>query len=162
MFYITILPLYIDKCDHTQIHGGGGVFGAGSDGTYEGTNFAGNGEDIVYVSINYRLGPLGFLASKQLYDEDPNWKSYGGMNGINDQINALIWVSKYISNFGGNPEHISIFGESEGALSVCILCISPRLAEALPVKLKYAIAESGSCTGPWYESSSFFSVYIHE
>jgi len=132
------------------IHGGAGVFGAGSDPTYEGTNFTSYGEDIVLVTINYRLGPLGFLASKQLYDEDPNWKSYGGLNGINDQINALLWVSKYIQHFGGNPNHISIFGESEGGLSVCILLISPQLADILPVKLKYAIIESGSCTGPWY------------
>ena len=77
------------------------------------------------VSINYRIGPLGYFQSTQLYDEDPNYPSYGGLNGIGDQITALQWIKSNIMDYGGNPNKITIFGESSGGVSVCMLLISP-------------------------------------
>eukprot|EP01084_Bolivina_argentea_P008060 15077_1 len=128
------------------IHGGSMEFGSGSDPSYDGVNFVGNGKDIVLVTINYRLGLLGWLQSQQLYDEDPNWKSYGGLNGLYDQINAIKWVKQFIKNFGGDPNQITIFGESAGGLSTCMLLISPMVPTGI---FQRAIIESGSCTGPW-------------
>ena len=133
------------------IHGGGFVTGSGSDPSFNGLNFVSNAKNIVLVTINYRLGPLGFLQSKQLYEEDPNWKSYGGMNGIYDQIQALNWVKRYISDFGGDPDQITIFGESAGGLSVCMLMVSPLVPSNT---FQRAIQQSGACTGPLY-------VYLH-
>ena len=127
------------------IHGGGFYSGAGSLPTYNGTNFVGIGGDMVYVSINYRLGPLGFLANEAIYNEDPNYKSTGGLNGIYDQITAIKWVKEYITDYGGNSDDITIFGESAGGMSVCILNISP-LGKGL---FKRSIIESGECIGPW-------------
>eukprot|EP01084_Bolivina_argentea_P112646 200889_1 len=135
----TLLPVMF------FIHGGGFMTGAGSDSTYYGVNIVGKGKDFVYVSINYRLGPFGFLSNEQLFKENANWKSYGGLNGLYDQIQALNWVKKYISDYGGNPNQITIFGESAGGLSVCMLLISP-LAKGL---FSRAIIESGACNGPW-------------
>ena len=129
------------------IHGGAFVHGSGADPTFNGVNLVKNGgQDLIIVTINYRLGPLGFLASEQLYDEDPNWPSYGGMNGIYDQIIALEWVKKYISDYGGNPDQITIFGESAGGLSVCMLCITKMVKNNT---FQRAIQESGACGGPW-------------
>ena len=97
------------------IHGGAFADGSGSASYCNGVNFVGKGQDIVYVSINYRLNVFGFMANEQLYDEDPvNYPSTGSQNGLNDQITALKWVNKYITSFGGNPQNITIFGESAG------------------------------------------------
>eukprot|EP01083_Nonionella_stella_P240168 839811_1 len=115
----TLLPVMF------WIHGGG--FSAGTGATFDATNLVGEGRDFVYVSINYRLGIFGFLQNQALHDEDPNWPSYGGMNGVHDQIIALKWVKQYISDYGGDPNQITIFGESAGGLSLCSLAIS-RLA----------------------------------
>eukprot|EP01084_Bolivina_argentea_P037195 68773_1 len=82
----TLLPVMF------WIHGGG--FSAGTGATFDATNLVGEGRDFVYVSINYRLGSFGFLQNEALYNEDPNWKSYGGMNGIYDQIQALKYVKQ--------------------------------------------------------------------
>ena len=114
------------------IHGGSFLFGAGSDAN--GSLFVKQGNnEIVYVSINYRMGIFGFLQSEMLYDEGNqgtygfNWPSYGGLNGLNDQISAIKWVYENIHNFGGNGKNITIFGESAGGQSVCSLTISPLL-----------------------------------
>ena len=98
------------------------------------------------VTINYRLGPLGFMNNKQVYGEDPDFKTYGGMNGIYDQIVALQWTKRFISDYGGDPDQVTVFGESAGGNSVCTLLISP-LAKGL---FHRAIIESGSCAGPTY------------
>eukprot|EP01084_Bolivina_argentea_P136783 240908_1 len=127
------------------IHGGGFNYGSASDTVYHGANFVGISDNIILVTINYRLSVLGFLASQQLYDEDSNWASTGGMNGVYDQIQALNWVIKYISYFGGNPYDISIFGESAGGIAVSMLTLS----KMLPKNVKRAIIESGSSTGAW-------------
>ena len=103
------------------IHGGGLSSGASSGGVYDGTAFARSG--IVLVSINYRLGALGFLAHAELSKESPNGAS--GNYGFLDQLAALEWVQRNIAAFGGDPDRVTIFGESAGATSVFALLASP-------------------------------------
>jgi para-nitrobenzyl esterase len=117
------------------IHGGSFETGAGSMSVYDGTNLAGRG--VVVVTINYRLGPLGFLALPQLSAESAYHGS--GNYGLLDQIAALKWVKNNIAGFGGDPSNVTVFGESAGAISILDLLVSP-LAEGLFQK---AIAESG-------------------
>ncbi len=122
------------------IHGGGYQFGSGSRPTFDGTAFAEKG--IVLVTINYRLGALGFMAHPELTAEAPYGSS--GNYGILDQIAALRWVQQNIAAFGGDPGNVTIFGESAGAGAVNILQASP-LAEGLFHK---AIGESTSQMDP--------------
>ncbi|KAF6751080.1 cholinesterase [Ephemerocybe angulata] len=98
------------------IHGGGFTDGTSSDPVFDGGNLVSRG-DVVVVSINYRLGTLGFLA---LTDGATN-----GNFGLADQITALHWVQKHISSFGGDPARVTIFGQSAGAGSVRALLASP-------------------------------------
>ncbi|KGO90976.1 carboxylesterase/lipase family protein [Flavobacterium subsaxonicum] len=115
------------------IHGGGFVAGSGA-GT-DGTAFAKQG--VILVSINYRLGRLGFFAFPALSKEQPN--DYKGNYGYMDQIAALQWVQKNITAFGGDPKNVTIFGESAGGVSVHSLLTIPA-ARGLFQK---AIIESG-------------------
>eukprot|EP00933_Yihiella_yeosuensis_P028557 TRINITY_DN2238_c1_g3_i1.p1 TRINITY_DN2238_c1_g3~~TRINITY_DN2238_c1_g3_i1.p1 ORF type:complete len:554 (+),score=114.34 TRINITY_DN2238_c1_g3_i1:99-1760(+) len=126
------------------IHGGAFLFG---NGCVEGAELSRKG--LVVVSMNYRLGVFGFLQSEELLREDSTWPSYGGMNGIADQILALRWIKKNIAAFGGDPENVTIWGESAGGASVCELMVSP-LAEGL---FQRSIIESGSCVGNWGSGS---------
>lgn len=103
------------------IHGGSLVGGAGSDPVHDGRAFAGQG--VVVVSINYRLGPLGWLAHPALSAESDQGVS--GNYGLMDQIQALRWVQDNIGAFGGDPDNVTIAGESAGALSVVLLMASP-------------------------------------
>lgn len=93
-------------------------------------------EDVILVTINYRLGALGFLCVN---------KDAPGNAGIQDQILALKWVQRNIGAFGGDPEQVTIFGFSAGAVSVDVLMLSPA-AEGL---FKGAISQSGSVLNPW-------------
>lgn len=102
-----------DRAVLVWIHGGGFRTGQGSIPWYNGTSFNQNG-DIVVVSINYRLGALGFADLSHLGDEF----STSSVNGILDQIAALHWVKDNIRAFGGNPDRVTIAGESAGAFSV--------------------------------------------
>lgn len=120
------------------IHGGGFWVGSGTDPLYWGDRLAAP-KEVVVVTINYRLGALGFLAQKDLSQEDP--KAASGNYGFLDQIAALQWVKENISGFGGDPNNVLIFGESAGGASVCDLLASP-LAAGLFQK---AIIESGLC-----------------
>lgn len=122
------------------IHGGGFIIGSGSEARTDGASFARSG--VVLVAINYRLGPLGFLAHPALSAESPHNAS--GNYGILDQIAALQWVQDNIEAFGGDPDNVTIFGESAGAMSVCYLNTTP-LAEGL---FKRSIAQSGGCLAP--------------
>lgn len=106
------------------IHGGGFVGGWADQKLYEGAPFAAQG--IVFVSLNYRLGPLGFFAHPELSEESEHEVS--GNYGLLDQIAALRWVQRNIAAFGGDPAHVTIFGESAGATSVLALCASPLSA----------------------------------
>ncbi|GMH78607.1 hypothetical protein TL16_g07871 [Triparma laevis f. inornata] len=97
---------------------------------------------VVAVNVNYRLGALGFFADEELTKEHG---ASGGANGVIDQVTALKWVNENIAQFGGDPEQITIFGESAGGTSVCHLLSAP-MAKGL---YKRAIVESGPCVGPW-------------
>ena len=117
------------------IHGGSFETGSGSMEVYGGQNLAAKG--VVVVTINYRLGPLGFLAHPALSAESAQGVS--GNYGLLDQIAALQWVRNNIAGFGGDPANVTVFGESAGAISILDLLVSP-LAEGL---FDRAIAQSG-------------------
>lgn len=119
------------------IHGGANVNGSSSLSLYDGQALSEQG-GVVVVTINYRLGPLGFLAHPGLSAENP--QDVSGNYGILDQILALQWVQKNISNFGGDPHNVTIFGQSAGGLDISRLIVSP-LATNLFHK---AIMESGA------------------
>jgi para-nitrobenzyl esterase len=116
------------------IYGGALTGGASRDPLYDGARLAERG--IVVVSINYRLGVLGWLAHPELSKESP--LGISGNYGLLDQIEALHWVQRNIRSFGGNPANVTIAGESAGGLSVMYLMASPP-ARGLFAK---AIAES--------------------
>ena len=103
------------------IHGGALVSGASSFDMYDGSRLARQG--VVVVSINYRLGALGFLAHPELSAESP--QGISGNYGLMDQVAALRWIEGNISAFGGNPQNVTIAGESAGALSVMWLMTAP-------------------------------------
>ncbi|MCP4749514.1 MAG: carboxylesterase/lipase family protein [Proteobacteria bacterium] len=116
------------------IHGGGFRTGQGGVSWYNGLRFANNG-GIVVVSINYRLGALGFADLSEFGSE----YATSGINGILDQIVALEWIKDNIAAFGGDPDQVTIAGESAGGFSVSTLLGSPRAAGLF----QRAIAQSG-------------------
>ncbi len=118
------------------IHGGAFMYGSGSSETYDGTSFAQNG-DVVVVTLNYRLGVFGFLHLAEIGGE-----AFAGSGncGILDQIAALKWVKENIQAFGGDPENITVFGESAGAMSIGAM-LAANQAEGLFHK---AILQSGA------------------
>jgi para-nitrobenzyl esterase len=126
------------------IHGGGLVQGSAAerrpDGSpfYDGSRLSDDG--VVMVSINYRLGPLGYAAFREFAGEAPDHPTAGNY-GLLDQIAALAWVRDNIAEFGGDPARVTIFGESAGGVSVCALLASPR-ARGL---FHRAIIQSGNC-----------------
>jgi para-nitrobenzyl esterase len=103
------------------IHGGSLIGGSSSEGLYDGAALARQG--VVVVSVNYRLGVLGYLAHPELSAESPDHVS--GNYGLLDQIAALKWVRRNIAAFGGDPANVTIAGESAGGLSVMYLMASP-------------------------------------
>src|SRR4051812_27071011 len=103
------------------IHGGGFVIGAASQPMYDGEELARLG--CVVVSVNYRVGPFGFLAHPALSAESPDHVS--GNYGLLDQIEGLRWVRRNIAAFGGNPDRVTICGESAGGISVDCLMVMP-------------------------------------
>lgn len=103
------------------IHGGSLRIGGAAQPFYDGAVFA--HQDVVFVSINYRLGALGWMAHPELSAESPEGVS--GNYGFLDQIAALLWVQDNISAFGGDPDQVTLMGESAGALSVSYHLISP-------------------------------------
>jgi para-nitrobenzyl esterase len=121
------------------IHGGAFTRGASDVPTYDGSALARKG--VVLVSINYRVGALGFLAHPELTGESPQHAS--GNYAILDMIAALKWVQRNIAVFGGDPNRVTIFGESAGSWAVSVLQASP-LARGL---FHRAIGESGGQFG---------------
>ncbi|XP_025262687.1 juvenile hormone esterase isoform X4 [Camponotus floridanus] len=117
------------------IHGGGFFFGSGDSSFYSPDYIV--EKDVLLITLNYRLGVLGFL---NLYNEVAT-----GNQGLKDVILALQWVQKNISEFGGDSENVTIFGESAGGAIVHYLTLSP-LSEGLFHK---AISQSGTITCPW-------------
>lgn len=104
------------------IHGGALQFGSSASPMYDGAQFAKRG--VVFVSINYRLGVLGWFAHPALSVESADGVS--GNYGLLDQIAALRWVRRNIGVFGGDPANVTVMGESAGALSITYLLASPR------------------------------------
>lgn len=124
------------------IHGGGFIVGQGSYFNDDGMRLA-QREDVVVVAINYRLGIFGFMAHEGLTAEDPANPSSGNY-GIMDQTAALRWVRENISAFGGDPDNVTIFGQSAGGVSICAQLVSPAAAGLF----HRAVIQSGPCVSP--------------
>jgi len=124
------------------VHGGGFINGSAvqTDGrlVYDGAAFARQG--VVFVSLNYRLGTLGFLAQRDLINEAADHPQTGNY-GLLDQIAALAWVQNNIASFGGDPARVTLFGESAGGQSGCALLSAPA-ARGL---FERVIVQSGNC-----------------
>ncbi|GAA0516476.1 carboxylesterase/lipase family protein [Deinococcus depolymerans] len=120
------------------IHGGAFTSGAGS--LYDGSELA-RREDVVVVTLNYRLGPLGFLALPGL---DAEGGGTSGNYGLMDQQAALRWVRDNIAAFGGDAGNVTLFGESAGGMSTCAHLASPASAGLF----HRAIIQSGLCASP--------------
>lgn len=127
--YTKLLPVMV------YIHGGCFFGGTGSPYLYGGDFFAEH--DVVFVSINYRLSVEGFLCL--------GIKEAPGNAGLKDQVAALKWIQTNIEAFGGNPNDVTLFGESAGAVSTSFMILSPA-AKGLFHK---AILQSGSSLAPW-------------
>ncbi|AKH86385.1 carboxylesterase [Streptomyces sp. CNQ-509] len=119
------------------LHGGGLTTGAGSD--YDAARLAATG-DVIVVSVNYRLGVLGFLSHPAL--DDPGGVS--GNHGLMDQSRALGWVRANAAAFGGDPGRVTLAGQSAGARSVCAHLAAP----ASRGLFQRAVVQSGACANP--------------
>lgn len=128
--YLNVFTTNINKVNKLPvmvwIHGGGLNMGTGFKKNSDGSEFARNG--VILVSFNYRLGQLGFLAHPALSKESE--RSVSGNYSFLDQIRALKWIKQNISAFGGDPNNVTIFGESAGGTSISVLC-SSKLAKGL-------------------------------
>ncbi len=149
------LNVWTPACDAARrpvmvwVHGGSFLTGAGSGGLYRSGLLARDG-DVVVVTINYRLGALGFLAHPELAGDGEEWldgRTWTGSGnwGLADQVAALAWVRDHIAAFGGDPGNVTLFGESAGGMSVASLLAVPE-ARGL---FRRAIVQSG----PPYTSS---------
>jgi para-nitrobenzyl esterase len=123
------------------IHGGGFTAGSGSEPQYEGEALSRKG--VIVVTINYRLGVFGFLWHPELTSESPHHTS--GNYAFLDQIAALQWVQRNIAAFGGDPNRVTIFGNSAGSTAVNTLTASP-LSKGL---FQRAIGQSGATFALW-------------
>lgn len=101
------------------IHGGGFTGGCGHEKHFDGPVWPAKG--IIGVTLNYRLGPMGFVCLPQLQEE----AGFTGNYGLYDQLTAIQWVKHNIAAFGGDPDNITIMGQSAGAMSVQQHCLSP-------------------------------------
>ena len=141
------LNIWVNEDDKTEkkpvmfwIHGGAYVVGSGSQASYSGANLVQKQSDIIMVNINYRLNMYGFMD----FSSVPGGENFGTApcNGLLDQAMALRWVHENIAAFGGDPDNVTIFGQSAGGGSVSIL---PVMKEANGYFQK-VIAQSGSTT----------------
>jgi para-nitrobenzyl esterase len=121
------------------IYGGGFNAGATSNELYDGAHFAQRG--VVFVSISYRVGPFGFLATPELSKESGHGS---GAYGLQDQIAGLKWVKANVAKFGGDPSKVTILGHSAGGFAVSMLAASPQ-AKGL---FRGVISESGANFSP--------------
>jgi para-nitrobenzyl esterase len=121
------------------IYGGAFAAGTSNDPLYDGANMA--GQDVVFVSINYRVGILGFFAHPELAKESPDGVS--GNYALLDQIAALQWVRDNIAGFGGDPDNVTIAGQSAGSFSVAFHLVMPRSRGLF----HRGVAESGAPMG---------------
>ncbi len=121
------------------LHGGSNRVGSGTESGYDGSILASHG--VIVVTINYRLGVIGFFAHPELTAESPHHSS--GNYGLLDQIAALKWVQQNIAAFGGDGRNVTLFGESAGSIDATTLMTSP-LTQSL---FRRVIAESGTAFG---------------
>lgn len=124
------------------IYGGGFAMGHTADPSNDCEALARKHGDVILASMNYRVGQIGFFSHPLLDAENPQHVS--GNYGLLDQIAALQWIQDNIEKFGGDPDKVTIFGESAGGISVSMLCASP-LAKGL---FRGAISQSGGSFGP--------------
>jgi para-nitrobenzyl esterase len=129
------------------IYGGAFILGNAEDPGYDGSALAA-GQNVVVVTMNYRLGPLGFLSSQALATEES--VAVAPSFGLLDQRAALQWVQRNIAAFGGDPNNVTLFGESAGAWSTCTHLTMPGSAGLF----QKAIMESGNCGGPLYVTAA--------
>ena len=141
------------------IYGGAFIGGSAAYPLYDGAKLAAQG--VVVVGFNYRVGIFGFLAHPQLSAQSPQKSS--GNYGLLDQIAALKWVKANIAAFGGDPERVTVFGESAGAVSIALLMTSPlakglfeqailQSAVVLPLAELAAAEQSGAAVGASIDS----------
>ena len=136
-------------------HGGAYGWGGTTDPMYDGQNFAKAHDDVILITCNYRLG----LMSWADFSKIEGGEEYTDINlGLRDHIAALEWIQKNIAGFGGDPENVTIFGESAGGWSTTALTISPK-AKGL---FKRAIAQSGGLPIGEREEAQEFADYIME
>ncbi len=136
-------------------HGGAYGWGGTTDPMYDGQNFAAAHDDVILITCNYRLG----LMSWADFSKIEGGESYTDINlGLRDHIAALQWIRKNAAAFGGDPDNVTIFGESAGGWSTTALTISPA-ARGL---FKRAIAESGGLPLQEREAAQEFADYIME
>ena len=131
-------PVRTRKPVMVWFHGGGNYAGTASGNNFDGENLARRG--VVLVTVNFRLSVFGFFAHPELTQESPHHAS--GNYGLLDQIAALKWVHDNIAKLGGDPQNVTIFGQSAGAVDVNVLMAVPQ-AKGLFHKV---IAESGTVT----------------
>jgi para-nitrobenzyl esterase len=140
--YLNVFAPAVDRSEPLPVmvwvHGGAFVGGSGSTGWYDGSRFAASGQ-VVLVTLNYRLGALGFLELGATGDDRDR---SAGNAGILDQLAALRWVSENISSFGGDPTRVTVFGESAGAMSIGVMLAMPA-AQGL---FHQAILQSGAAS----------------
>jgi para-nitrobenzyl esterase len=127
------------------LHGGSNTVGSGTQSTYDGVSLSRHG--VVLVTLNYRLGVMGFFSHPELSKESPHHGS--GNYGLLDQLAALNWVKQNIAQFGGDPDNVTLFGESAGAIDAARLMASPLSAGLF----RRVISESG----PAFEQSRSLS-----
>ena len=134
------------------IHGGGFNSGATSDPAYDGYNLINKYEDVIYISIGYRLNILGFINLSSVSGGE-NYKSSTNL-GLLDQICALKWIQKNIEKFGGDPKKVTVFGQSAGASSASLLPLingsenlfQRIISESGPMSLSFSLEESQKST----------------
>jgi para-nitrobenzyl esterase len=122
------------------LHGGSNTVGSGTQSTYDGVTLTQRG--VVLVTLNYRLGVMGFFSHPELTAESAHHSS--GNYGLLDQLAALAWVKRNIAQFGGDPDNVTLFGESAGAIDAGQLMVSPLSAGLF----RRVISESGPIFGP--------------
>jgi para-nitrobenzyl esterase len=122
------------------LHGGSNTVGSGTQSTYGGISLTQHG--VVLVTLNYRLGVMGFFSHPELSAESPHHSS--GNYGLLDQLAALTWVKRNIAQFGGDPDNVTLFGESAGAIDAARLMTSPLSAGLF----RRVISESGPAFEP--------------